>query len=130
MLPESRMTKDYYRRNRYRALSRRRLKIDLIIVILQCVGSMEHIKEREYRLASPTNRICNCTRMNHTQLKAYLSLLRDGGLIREKVVKFTLLLRSYSKPRRQVQIFCLSKKGNKFLQLHKMMLEFKKQSLL
>jgi predicted transcriptional regulator len=124
------MTKDYYRRHYYAPSSSRRLKIDIVVVVLQCVASMQHTKEKEFRVASPLYRICTAARMSYPQARGYLSLLRDAGLIRQKIVKFNLKHRSYTKPQRKVQVFHLTQKGNKFLQLHKMMLDVMPQEML
>jgi predicted transcriptional regulator len=115
------MTKDYYR-SRHDApsslllVSRRRTQIDLIIVILQCIGNMHHLKEeKENRVnASPLNLICQSARMIHPQARRYLSLLHDAGLIRRH--------HPPSKPKRESEVYYLTKRGNKFLKLHKKMI--------
>jgi predicted transcriptional regulator len=84
---------------------------------------MQHTKEKEFRAVSPMNRICTAARMSYPQARGYLSLMRDAGLIRQKIVKFNLKHYSFSKPKREVQVYYLTKRGNKFLQLHKMMLD-------
>jgi predicted transcriptional regulator len=116
--------KNYYRRRNGRHhVPSRRVRLELIIGILQCVASMEHTKEKEYRFSSPLNRICTSLRTNHSQVRIYLGVLQEGQLIRRKIMKFTRLHQSFSKPKKQVEIYSVTKKGSRFLELHKKLID-------
>jgi predicted transcriptional regulator len=111
--------------------SRRRVQIDLVVLILQCIASMHHLKEeKENRVnASSLNLICQSCRMIHPQARRYISLMCDAGLIRRQKKKKIVRSKhhhhhhSYSKPKREAKVYSVSEKGAKFIDLHRKLIE-------